>query len=511
MIYVKYGFVGLLRRSSQRGWVLHLPVQPRLLGPRKVKLMASNATPLRREGLVRVARKVIEGDREVFTEAGKRLAEIYSEKHLKQDGHDGKWDDKTSDELIFPRLDCARLGVINDDYPLGYTDMRFEELMPQAERKLAASMVVLALMLAIDPRANEYISKTMCPFAALPWAYGEDVPGILDREMICWIPSDHNSVDSPPGEVLDLLERATWSARTGDVMPVGMTIPTGDGRPCDETGTNPYDELSRAMLDVYRHLLVFKGNASEWAEITRHECREELEDKKNWLLEYNREWWASWEPALRRARDAIFLVNRAELLDRVQAAMDGLNTLASDIFPAPLMGRKGELPGDHLLRRGALRCDRKGQSAYPQEAIAEAYRPIGELIVGLVLYVDGTVNEKAELTDRLVPEAQNISIATDPHSNLDADEDKIEPPVQLEYKQVALLQWLGSSNHRHRVFKRTEIIIDDPGVPTDTKNMRMSINMLHDLGLVDSPPKRNVKITKAGLAWLETQQSTHEQ
>lgn len=192
--------------------------------------MVSNATPARREGLLRAARKVIECNREVFSKAGKRLGEIYSEEYLKQHDHDGKWDGESSDELVFPRLDCARLGVIHDDYPLGYTDMRFEDPMPQAERKLAASMVVLALVLAIDPRANEHISKTMCPFAALPWEYGEDVPGILGREMICWRPTDQNTVDSPPGNVLDLLEQATWSARTGDVMPAGMMSPTGDGQ-----------------------------------------------------------------------------------------------------------------------------------------------------------------------------------------------------------------------------------------------------------------------------------------
>jgi len=235
MIYVKYGFVGLLRRSSRCGWAFHLPAQPRLLGPRKVNLMASNATPARREGLLRATRKVIEDNREVFTKAGKRLGKIYSEKHLKQHDHDGKWDDNSSEELVFPRLDWARLGVVNDDYPLGYTDMRFEEPMPQAERKLAASMVVLTLVLAIDPDANEYISESMCPFAALPWYFGEEVPGLLGRGMIGWIPSDHNSVNSPPGEVLDLLERATGSARTGEVMPEGLTIPTGDGQPCEKT------------------------------------------------------------------------------------------------------------------------------------------------------------------------------------------------------------------------------------------------------------------------------------
>ena len=83
--------------------------------------------------------------------------------------------------------------------------------------------------------------------------------------------------------------------------------------------------------------------------------------------------------------------------------MAGLSTLALNIYPPPLMGMRGELPGDHLLKRGALRCDKKGQSAYPQEAITEAYRPIGELIVGLALYVDGTVKEYKKTTTIELP------------------------------------------------------------------------------------------------------------
>ncbi len=383
---------------SERGGVIHLPTQPRSLGPRKVNKMASNATPARREGLLRATRKVIEANREVFTEAGKRLTEIFSENHLKQDDHDGKWAEKSSEELIFPRLDRAKVAVVSDEYPNGYSDMRFEEPMPHEERKLAASMVVLTLVLAIDPNANEYISKSMCPFAALPWQFGEEVPGLLGRGMICWENSEHNSVDSPPGEVLDLLERATWSARTGEVMPVGMTIPTGDGQPCDEPGINPYDELSRAMRDVQRHIRVFQGNASEWADVIQHEHGEDLKAKKIELLEDNRKWWATWEPALRRARDATFQIHRPELQDRIRAAMDGMNTLALNIFPPPLMGMKNELPGDHLLKRGALRCDREGHSVYPQKAISEAYRPIEELIVGLALYIDGTVEEQKKAT-----------------------------------------------------------------------------------------------------------------
>ena len=192
--------------------------------------MASIATPARREGLLRATRKVIESNHETFSKAGKRLGEIFSEEYLKQNDLNGLWLEKPSEELIYPRLECARKSVIYDHCSILNTEMRFEEPMNQEERKLAASMVVLTLVLAIDPKANKYVSESMCPFAALPWVHKDDGPEILGRSVIAWVPSEHNTVNSPPGEVLDLLEKATWSARTGDVMPVGLTVPTGDIR-----------------------------------------------------------------------------------------------------------------------------------------------------------------------------------------------------------------------------------------------------------------------------------------
>ena len=193
--------------------------------------MTGNATPLRCAGLLRVARKLIESNGELFTKAGSQLAELYSEQHLIENAIEEKWDGKPAQELIFPRLDAARSALLHGDNRPGFTHLLFEEPMMREERKLAASMVVLILVLTMDPEANEYVPESMCPFAALPWYFGDEVPGLLGRCMFAWESSERNSVDCPPGEVLDLLERATGSARTGDVIEAWRTIPTGDVKP----------------------------------------------------------------------------------------------------------------------------------------------------------------------------------------------------------------------------------------------------------------------------------------
>lgn len=223
--------------------------------------MIGKASPSRREGLVKDARKIIECDHGSFTKAGYRLCNIFSEERLKESDLSGIWEGKASNELVFPRLDKARMAVIAQEYPLGFPDMLFEEPMSLKDRKLSASMVVLTLVLSIDPDVNEYVSIEMCPFAALPWEWGEDVPGFLGRMMFGWQSSEHNTVNSPPGEVLDLFERAIWSARTGDVMPDGLTSYVDEALvENDERVTS--NELAKPSSDIDRRKATWFATAT---------------------------------------------------------------------------------------------------------------------------------------------------------------------------------------------------------------------------------------------------------
>jgi len=368
--------------------------------------MIGKASPARREGLIRACHKLIQQDREAFTIAGQRLGEIFSDEYARS--FESTPETVQPRQLLFIRLHLAKFAAIGGDSRPGMTDMLFEEPMLNDDRKHAARLVVLTLLLAMDPMDDGCVSPEMCPLAALPWACGDmhgKNPDYLGRSCIPWEPSEDNSVDSPPAEVLDLLERAKWSAQTGKVWEPWMYIPNGDGMPCVETGTNKYDELWRAMRDVCRHVGAFSGNAHDWADVCRYERGKDLSGKKSRLLEYNRGWWESWEPALQRARDAGFIVQLPYLQERIGSALDGLAQL-SRIFSAPLMGNRGEHRGDHLFRRGPLGCTEDWESKYPSEAVQDACRPILKLIESLELYLDGSVDEKNLIESKLEADDQ---------------------------------------------------------------------------------------------------------
>ncbi|MDF1808219.1 MAG: hypothetical protein P1U42_00835 [Phycisphaerales bacterium] len=355
--------------------------------------MIGKASPARREGLIRSCHKLIDKDKEGFTLAGQRLGEMYSEEYARS--YESTPDNPQARQLLFIRIDLAKCAVISGDHRPGMTDMLFDEPMPKEDRKHAARLVVLALLLAMDPMDDDCVSTEMCPLAALPWECGDfdgKNPDFLGRSFISWVPGEENSVNSPPAEVLDLLERAMYSARTGEVWEPWLEIRSGDGMPINEPGTNKFDELARSMCEVARYVEVFQSNAKMWADAQKFELGDELIETENRLLEYNRVWWEKWESVIRRAHAACFAVQRPELQVRIQIALEGITRLAN-IFSQPLMGTRGEQPGDHLFRRGPLSCDLHGVSKYPQTSVDEARKHIWTLIESLGLYLDGTLVE----------------------------------------------------------------------------------------------------------------------
>lgn len=396
--------------------------------------MIGKASPTRREGLLRACRKLVNDDREGFTRAGQRVGEMFSEQYARS--FESTPDDAQPRQLLFIRLHLAKVAVISGDHRPGMTDMLFNEPMLKEDRKHAARLVVLILLLAMDPMDDDCVNAEMCPFAALPWECGdthEEKPDFLSRSFIGWVPGENNSENSPPAEVLDLLESAKWSARTGDVWEPWMTIPSGDGMPINERGTNKFDELARSMCEVIRFVGVFQGNAHDWAEAQRYEYGDELSEKKSWLLEYNRSWWVNWESVVRRAHSASLAVHRPELQDYIRSAQQGLTRLAT-IFPFPLMGNRGEEPGDHLFRRGPLRCDKDGVSKYPQESVDEARKPVSVLIESLGLYLDGTLTDDAK-SDSAGQQGQGVMM-----------EKSITPlDVQKTHTDLRLSKWFSEA------------------------------------------------------------------
>lgn len=179
--------------------------------------MVSSASPARRDTLLRGCRLLISLEKAEFTLAGYRLAEMYSDEYAQSFESTSSAE---GNQLLFIRLDLARLAAIYGDLRPGMTDLDFVSKPDESDRKHAARMVILALVLAMDPNADEYIEESMCPFVALPWE-GGDLDGsprdYLDRSSVNWGKDHQSNCDNPSAEVLDLLERAEWSARTGEV------------------------------------------------------------------------------------------------------------------------------------------------------------------------------------------------------------------------------------------------------------------------------------------------------
>jgi len=348
----------------------------------------------RRDTLFVQARGLINADKRQFGEAGRVLETLFSEEYLiEQVPH---LESASAGVKLRYRLDIARRAAIRDDDWDALSLMDFRRAGDAAARQRAARLVVMAIILSADPDASRAVSKEMCSFAGVPWE-GEGIEGtdgwLAGIDHISWLERGWDDRDNPSPRVLDLLEEAMGVVRTGTNAAEGSVIPSGDGRPCDQPGLNPHDELHRAMWDLVRHVSVFEGNASQWLETHQYDFGKKLEEQREWLLDYTRQWWVTWEPAVKRVRDAIPNVQRPEFKDMNAETLRCLAKLNA-IFGAPLMCLPHEMPGDHLLVRplsvlGFRReDDRYLVSNYPRERVGEAVRPIQEQLEALALYLE---------------------------------------------------------------------------------------------------------------------------
>tara|TARA_R110000744_G_scaffold255462_1_gene370967 strand:+ start:24863 stop:26296 length:1434 start_codon:yes stop_codon:yes gene_type:complete len=347
----------------------------------------------RRDTLFVQARGLINADKRQFGEAGRTLETLFSEEYLiEQVPH---LESASAGVKLRYRLDIARRTVIRDEDWDAQSLMDFRRAGDAAARQRAARLVVIAIILSADPDASRAISKEMCSFAAVPWEgdcrMGSDtwLAGIDD---ISWLERGWDDRDNPSPRVLDLLEEAMGVVRTGTNAAEGSVIPSGDGRPCDQPGLNPHDELHRALWDLVRHVSVFEGNASQWLETHQYDFGKKLEEQREWLLDYTRQWWVTWEPAVKRVRDAIPNVQRPEFKEMNAETLRCLAKL-NGIFGGQLC-LPHEMPGDHLLVRPLsvlgfqLEDDRYLVSNYPRERVGEAVRPIQEQLEALALYLE---------------------------------------------------------------------------------------------------------------------------
>lgn len=368
--------------------------------------MVDSGYARRRDTLCKKVRELIKNDQKNFEIAGKTLEKLYPASYMEE------WKTYpgglTPAMILRDQLDAARRAAINGDQRPGYNQMDFRVTALPADRQDAARLVVLSILLAVDPLATSVVSVEVCAFAAVPWPGVEsdvkatdDVETWLDgRDNYSWNEPGWSNGREPSPRVLDLLEEAMAVVLTGTNAAGGALIPSGDGRPCDQPGLNPYDELHRALRDLVRHVSVFDGNAAQWIETHQYDSGDKLQEKREWLLDYTRQWWETWGRAVERGRDGIAGVKRDELMGLNSATLKGLAKLNS-LFGEPLMYLPHEMPGDHLLLRplsvlGFRREDgRFLVSNYPRERAGDAVRPMLEHIEALGLFLNETVDDQS--------------------------------------------------------------------------------------------------------------------
>jgi len=391
----------------------------------------------RRDTLFVQARGLINADKRQFGEAGRTLETLFSEEYLiDQVPH---LESASAGVKLQYRLDIARRTVIRDDDWDAQSLMDFRRAGDAAARQKAARLVVMAIILSADPDASRAISQEMCSFASVPWEgdfrEGSDT-WLAGVDLISWLERGWDDGVNPSPRVLDLLEEAMGVVRTGTNAAGGPLIPTGDGRPCDQPGLNPHDELHRALRDLLRHVSVFGSNASQWLETHQYDFGQKLEEQRDWLLDYTRQWWVTWEPAVKRVRDAIPNVQRPEFKD-MNAEMLRCLAKLNGFFGAPLMYMAHEMPGDHLLVRplsvlGFRReDDRYLVSNYPRERVGEAVRPIQEQLEALALYLEEDEADLMQVTPEVVPETKPVL--------------SVQPPGKPMSYEVATLKALAKA------------------------------------------------------------------
>ncbi len=365
--------------------------------------MVNGKQGARRDGVFSAARALVHEELELFVAAGQQLDEIYSEELVREDDFPLGPGEKYAAEETPEGVRLKRLGVaakcfrFPESHPYD-NHFDFEGIGPIEDRKQAARMGILVMLAAADPDKGEVITPAMGVLANTPFEIeGEGrLPGIRGSHWLSWNETGWDDYNEPSPRVLKRLREAIDIVRHGSLDAVRKSrIPSGDGRPCDKPGLNPFDEAHRSLYDIIRHVSVFRENSTQWLQ-TQLLCVEpERQETLDWLIEYTRDWWATWTKLVSRTRDALTGLELKELEELVSDALGGVARLHV-IFQEPVFYMDHEQPGDHLFRpMGVLGCrrdnDRYPISNYPRDQIDEALKPIGLLIERLSIYIDGSV------------------------------------------------------------------------------------------------------------------------
>lgn len=324
--------------------------------------MVSSIQASERDEVFRQARQLVGKYPVRFTQAGLRLDEIYSEEYVltqlpsEPELGEAFAVEMTPERMRFMRLYAAVQCLMYPDRHQ-YTNHLDHECAGKLEdRQLAARMTILVILAAADPAKDEVVTEFMGEIASIPFEITELREG---KEQLvfggsCWIPwRDHGweHANEPPPRVMERMQRAIDFLKLGasEVEP-GRRIPTGDGRPCDQAGSNRFDETERALRDVHRYAAHFYWSINQTRRLWHNRSNEAVQQELDAIKSDIRVWWGMWHEVRRRAIEAIRLVDRPELNLAKQMAFDGLAVIA-ELYSEPIAYLEHESPGDHLFRQ----------------------------------------------------------------------------------------------------------------------------------------------------------------
>ncbi|MBL4809926.1 MAG: hypothetical protein JKY43_07725 [Phycisphaerales bacterium] len=188
------------------------------------------------DSLYRQSRALISREQELFSIAGKELAARFSDEHAKNPDNDENVKDLprqgfSSQKLLITRICFARTAAVNQDGSPESSSLNIGPTNRRHERVLAARQVILAILLAADPDANEYITPDICELARSQFETTEQ--GVLGRSWVPWNWKDQDRHlcpgvichNCPTPEALRVLESSLVLAGDGVVLEKAVVNP----------------------------------------------------------------------------------------------------------------------------------------------------------------------------------------------------------------------------------------------------------------------------------------------
>lgn len=325
----------------------------------------------RRLALYRSVHDLVRLHTGAFRDAGRELAELFSESLLAEHRPDSANQDK--DARLLARLDLARSAAVethaspasvNSAYDAAQFKLDFSLNSHAADVCVkAARRVVLAISIAADPNCTESIDAGVCQFASVPWLTESD--NWSERSSLMWTESGWNDHSRPSPRVLDILESAIKCIEQhAGPIEYNMTKPSED----------PLEEARRALADIARLAEAFAYRATQYADLIYSPA-----DDRDAVRGDVRRLWPEWGPALNRGRRAVHLLRPHQLGIDFEPAELAIDKLRST-FDEPLTLHPAEAPGEHLFRpAGPLGASKTKGSNLNQEGLAATVSPIARL------------------------------------------------------------------------------------------------------------------------------------